>query len=1346
MVVLLVSARFAVKTEWARNYAESRIEALSIRGQSVKVGDIEGDLLGAFSISDLEVSDEQGAWLNASNVSVKWHYMALLRGALDVELVEAASLNVLREPVMAEADTNRPKSETSFLKSYDVSSIILPSVTISEGITPQDLNIKLVASFSQNTRRLTANLEASSEPLARDAINVSLDWPTRDNPAASYRISGKQGGLLMTLLKLEDAQSIAGSGDLGVSGEDEFYGNASISIDDRTALTAKLIEQSGAISLEASIVPSVHPLFRPYADYLDDRIDIKASATRSDIPATAEVSIVSGSNRIALSASEKGLWDLNAQIVQPHRLIASDGVTIESVNIDGAVSLGDAQSFDGVVDVRSVKQAGIQLARTTGPLKLSRAGNVISSELDFELSGIRVDGQKLVPKTAQIRMVGDFNTQTSEVRLDIAKATSQGLKLTAKGRFSAADPIVADLSGTAQVEGQVFGIDQLERASTNWAVKHQASGRSVIDFFGAARLSQISQLSNTPVAYKGRLRLEPNGEIKLSPFELTQDDRSVSLNILRTPMGKLSADIVGAIPNIEIGSFASYNTRANLALRLNGGSISGEGYVSSDKLNASGQDLERLRIDFSDAKINGTNGELALQASASYLATPLTLSTIVAASVDDGRVALDDFKANWGDLNVTGAAIIPYQNLEQMNVDLAISGSVKEIEFIEQINADLRIADQSVSGTAKLQGLTIGGLQNGLVDTRFNGDFETLRLETSIGGGYFFQDRVIPVEFSGPLNISNILTSDRGVAVGGRGSAGPLDFEIKDEVIVSLSEEFGLLANAQLKVAGGDIDFALRPSQNERLSLTAKGLKLSPIFQLFGQLPRAGDLNLAFNLNTNADGYLTGLGSLGLSGLQGIDGKVSDFSLSSQIDVQPEFVSIQLDETGLEELVFNAKLRLPLSIDARMLRPIFQTDSRIEFDVASRGTIGPITDLFLPATSALDGEVDIAVEGQIVEGRPLLRGKMDVTKGTFEQSDIGLNLQNISLSAAIENDTITLANFDASGVSGGTISGGGQFQIGAIETARSDIKVDRLVIFDRAEGRAVTSGTLSFGSNGTRPVLKGGLSIDEALIDLDKLPQAGPPTLDITFAEDLEAEEKSTDNGIVGVDVTVRSQRGIRIKGRGVDATMGLDLVVQGKLVSPTIIGEARIVRGVFELLGKRFEITPSVLRLADPLSDSQLNMEATREDAGYKYSVSVVGSISRPEIKLSSDPALPEDEVLSRVLFGRSPSQLSGLEAARLAAALAQLSGGGGFDLLGGIEQQLGLDRLSVDQTSSGAAALTTGKYLSDDVYVEVRTGATGLPGLSIEWQALNNLEVEAETTPDEGQTLSVKWKTDFD
>ena len=263
---------------------------------------------------------------------------------------------------------------------------------------------------------------------------------------------------------------------------------------------------------------------------------------------------------------------------------------------------------------------------------------------------------------------------------------------------------------------------------------------------------------------------------------------------------------------------------------------------------------------------------------------------------------------------------------------------------------------------------------------------------------------------------------------------------------------------------------------------------------------------------------------------------------------------------------------------------------------------------------------------------------------------------------------------------------------------------------------------------------------------MEKIPSAGPPTLDIAFKENVELEKSTERFGFFGVDITVSSDRGVRITGRGVDAILGLDLAIKDELVSPNIVGSARIVRGIFELLGKRFEITPSVLTFAEPLSETELNIEAVRAADGYSYSVKVLGTIARPEIDLSSDPTLPEDEILSRVLFGRSPSQLSGLEAARLAGALVQLNGGGGFDLLGGIEAQLGLDRLTIDSDVNGASALTTGKYLSDDVYVEVRTGATGAPGLSVEWQALDNLDVEAETVPGEGQTLSVKWKKDFD
>jgi translocation and assembly module TamB len=119
---------------------------------------------------------------------------------------------------------------------------------------------------------------------------------------------------------------------------------------------------------------------------------------------------------------------------------------------------------------------------------------------------------------------------------------------------------------------------------------------------------------------------------------------------------------------------------------------------------------------------------------------------------------------------------------------------------------------------------------------------------------------------------------------------------------------------------------------------------------------------------------------------------------------------------------------------------------------------------------------------------------------------------------------------------------------------------------------------------------------------------------------------------------------------------------------------------------------------------------------------------------------------VISRILFGRSASQLTTIETARLAAALAQLSGGGGFDLLGGLENALGLDTLDFGQSDDGQTQLTTGKYLTDNVYVEVRSAAEGTPGLAVEWTPRRNISLEVETAPGERQGIAVQWQKDFD
>ena len=72
-------------------------------------------------------------------------------------------------------------------------------------------------------------------------------------------------------------------------------------------------------------------------------------------------------------------------------------------------------------------------------------------------------------------------------------------------------------------------------------------------------------------------------------------------------------------------------------------------------------------------------------------------------------------------------------------------------------------------------------------------------------------------------------------------------------------------------------------------------------------------------------------------------------------------------------------------------------------------------------------------------------------------------------------------------------------------------------------------------------------------------------------------------------------------------------------------------------------------------------NPIAETESAGVDVEVSVQGNGLNPEITFSSNPALPEEEILARLLFGGSITDLSATDAVQLGAALASLRGGGG-------------------------------------------------------------------------------------
>jgi translocation and assembly module TamB len=136
---------------------------------------------------------------------------------------------------------------------------------------------------------------------------------------------------------------------------------------------------------------------------------------------------------------------------------------------------------------------------------------------------------------------------------------------------------------------------------------------------------------------------------------------------------------------------------------------------------------------------------------------------------------------------------------------------------------------------------------------------------------------------------------------------------------------------------------------------------------------------------------------------------------------------------------------------------------------------------------------------------------------------------------------------------------------------------------------------------------------------------------------------------------------------------------------------------------------------------------------------VRVRGTAAAPEITLSSRPQLPQDEILSQVLFGRSASQLSALEAAQLASAISGLAGGGGFDIIGGLREFAGLDRLTFGGDGSGMT-VAGGKYISDNVYLEIIGGGREGAAVQVEYQVNRRLSIVSRLSGD--TRVSVRYR----
>jgi translocation and assembly module TamB len=407
--------------------------------------------------------------------------------------------------------------------------------------------------------------------------------------------------------------------------------------------------------------------------------------------------------------------------------------------------------------------------------------------------------------------------------------------------------------------------------------------------------------------------------------------------------------------------------------------------------------------------------------------------------------------------------------------------------------------------------------------------------------------------------------------------------------------------------------------------------------------------------------------------------------------------------------------------------------------------------------------VDATVTGTIAE--PQLAGTVDVSNGALRDYVQGIRLTAITATLEARERALQITSFNAK-------AGRGQVTVsGTIGVLQEGLPIDVKFAFANAEPiasnliTAQLDGVLQLrGKAAGRLDLTGNLQVRRAEVTIPNALPVTVATLDVR----RPGEKKpplAPSRFDLGFDLTVNAPQGVFVRGRGLDAELGGQLHLSGTQDAPQVAGGFELREGRFNLVGKRLDFQSGrisftgegIARQFDP----SLDFIASNVSSGVTSTLKISGYADAPVITLESSPELPQDEVLSHLLFGASVTQLSALQLAQMAVAVATIGGvgNGGAGALLGLQNSLGLDRLAVGSsgTDTGGATVEAGRYLSRRIYVGTKQSTAGGTQAELEVELSKRLKLHttfgnnagtaqgASSTDPSGNTVGLSYEFEY-
>ena len=583
-----------------------------------------------------------------------------------------------------------------------------------------------------------------------------------------------------------------------------------------------------------------------------------------------------------------------------------------------------------------------------------------------------------------------------------------------------------------------------------------------------------------------------------------------------------------------------------------------------------------------------------------------------------------------------------------------------------------------------------------------------------------------------------------------------IPFSSKTKITTQKQEDKFILTMPDLVIGRGRCSMDIK-QKNEVINVTVKGKDI-PLQELWKDKSEIFS-NSRANINLNISGDVQ----------------------SSKLELQTDFINMKLNSSPqLSHIKSHVILHNGKAIINAIIMENSKINSRIDLNLPAHFSLNPIK-LSLDKTMPIEGTVNMAlnsskllelflspehsvksdIKGKIkISGNlnsPQFLGNISLKNGSYNYLPMQINLNKTTLLLNFNNRSINLTNFHAEDAKGNKIISKGKVSFTNFRQYEYNLNfaTKNFELLNHPRVYGIISGNITVAGNDKAGKISGVLQSNLIEIRLPERIIQNIPELNIVATIPNNYFQQTTRGYtrkpyIMALNIGVKADRKVFIRGWGLDVELQGQLSLRGTTSDPEISGKFNSIRGRYEEFGKKLYLKKAELLFEGRVPPSPfLNIIGSITQSDVEIKVILTGSVKNPLLRIESIPIMPQEDVLSILLFGKTTAKITPIQVIQLAASIKKLlgKGGGTIDPLDKIRNLFGVDNISVtNSTVNDDTTIGIGKYIGNKVYFEVEKGIqAGSEKAHVEIEISPHIFIESDTSTTSESNLGINWKYEY-